>query len=588
MMKFKSIFKPAAAVLAAAIALASCEVDTTTVMFEEDHNFSDPTDTVFSMLGIIGLVQEVAERNVVLGEVRGDLMAPAPLTADETLVNLANSEDLEDETYNRYRDYYAIINNCNFYLARADSAMERRGERVFLKEYAAVSAYRAWAYLWLAQIYGTVPFYTEPLLSYSDVERVMNDPSNRKGMADICAYFIDDLRPYVDTPYPQYGDFTYGEDQTIRSEYIFLPVRLLLGDLYLWRGSVTGNRTDFAEAAQCYRDYLVENDKFIFPSSVSAYRTSPSATSVELYRGWDGMSNSLGSALISVVPMAETDFYGRVGTLSTVFSSFNFLASESLKDLVENAYYCYAASYIAEGAEEGVSRFRLVEDTRYYGTPEAPVYLSYVAAVEEGTVTPEYATGDLRLYEFPTGNEYDMNVEGYNLGWPHVGTYRTNTVFLRLAEAINRAGYPYTAFGVLKYGLSRGNLVYYDKHGELSRLMQSGYTFYDFGDNTDNVGIHARGCGNAEMDTLHYTLPALASLEDSIREVENFLIDEMALESPYNGSRFFSLMRFALRRGDPSFLADRVARRGNPDMPDETLRNRLSNPDNWYLPMTEN
>ena len=50
MMKFKSIFKPAAAVLAAAIALASCEVDTTTVMFEEDHNFSDPTDTVFSML----------------------------------------------------------------------------------------------------------------------------------------------------------------------------------------------------------------------------------------------------------------------------------------------------------------------------------------------------------------------------------------------------------------------------------------------------------------------------------------------------------------------------------------------------------
>ena len=43
MMKFKSIFKPAAAVLAAAIALASCEVDTTTVMFEEDHNFSDPT-----------------------------------------------------------------------------------------------------------------------------------------------------------------------------------------------------------------------------------------------------------------------------------------------------------------------------------------------------------------------------------------------------------------------------------------------------------------------------------------------------------------------------------------------------------------
>ena len=60
-MKFKSIFKPAAAVLAAAIALASCEVDTTTVMFEEDHNFSDPTDTVFSMLGVYAVSSSVLD-----------------------------------------------------------------------------------------------------------------------------------------------------------------------------------------------------------------------------------------------------------------------------------------------------------------------------------------------------------------------------------------------------------------------------------------------------------------------------------------------------------------------------------------------
>lgn len=59
MKTFKSIFKPVAIWLVAAVSFTACEVDTTTVMFEEDHNFSEPSDTVFSMLGIISKVQDV-------------------------------------------------------------------------------------------------------------------------------------------------------------------------------------------------------------------------------------------------------------------------------------------------------------------------------------------------------------------------------------------------------------------------------------------------------------------------------------------------------------------------------------------------
>lgn len=47
MKTFKSIFKPVAIWLVAAVSFTACEVDTTTVMFEEDHNFSEPSDTVF-------------------------------------------------------------------------------------------------------------------------------------------------------------------------------------------------------------------------------------------------------------------------------------------------------------------------------------------------------------------------------------------------------------------------------------------------------------------------------------------------------------------------------------------------------------
>ena len=70
MMMLKSIFKSAVFCMAAAVSFTACEVDTTTVMFEEDHNFDQPGDTVFSMLGILNKVQNVGEGSIWLGEVR--------------------------------------------------------------------------------------------------------------------------------------------------------------------------------------------------------------------------------------------------------------------------------------------------------------------------------------------------------------------------------------------------------------------------------------------------------------------------------------------------------------------------------------
>lgn len=583
----KYIFKSAALCVAVAVSFTACEVDTTTVMFEDDHTFADPSDTVFSMLGILAQVQEVAERNVLLGELRGDLVSPDPdyvATAAGTdyaaWFDLANFETLEDTTFNRYRDYYAIVNNCNFYLDRADAYMERDGEYVFLKEYAAVSAYRAWAYLQLALIYGEVPFYTEPLLSYSDIERVMNDPANRKGIEGICSYFIEDLQPYVDVPYPGYGNYF------VSGNACFLPIRLLLGDLYLWRGAKTGNTSDYAMAAQEYRDYLYENQKAVAPDLNIVY-TNDAFEQVE--DNWMGMSYEA----LSEVPYATDVSEGKVGTIWETFSRFK--GSKALETLVDTSYYCFVAyteddgRLFGDGDDEdsgespGLSRFEgLVDASAYYQSAGGgPLYYSYIGV---GGM-PQYMQGDLRFHSSSAmgGLYIDKYYQGSN-----VVTYRTGTVYLRLAEAINRAGYPLTGFAVLKYGLSRGNLIKYDANGEFLRLLQSGYTFYDFLDNKANIGIHARGCGNAEMDTLHYSLPYLPERKDSIEKVEEMICNEMALETAYEGNRFYDLMRISFSRKDPSFLANKVARRDSPDNPDTGLLQKLSDEKNWYLPMVEN
>jgi len=50
----------------------------------------------------------------------------------------------------------------------------------------------------------------------------------------------------------------------------------------------------------------------------------------------------------------------------------------------------------------------------------------------------------------------------------------------------------------------------------------------------------------------------------------------------FEGERFYDLMRIARRRGDPSYLADKVAAKFPPPQR-EQVRQHLLNEDNWYL-----
>ena len=61
------------------------------------------------------------------------------------------------------------------------------------------------------------------------------------------------------------------------------------------------------------------------------------------------------------------------------------------------------------------------------------------------------------------------------------------------------------------------------------------------------------------------------------------IVTELALEGAFEGYRFNDLMRVALRRNDPAYLADPVSRR-NGEV-DAALREKLMDQRNWYLPL---
>ena len=78
----------------------------------------------------------------------------------------------------------------------------------------------------------------------------------------------------------------------------------------------------------------------------------------------------------------------------------------------------------------------------------------------------------------------------------------------------------------------------------------------------------------------------LNTLSDKQLYLEEIIMQEHAREFAFEGERFYELMRIAKRRGDPSFLADRVASKFKGPKKD-IVRQYLLNEDNWYLQLPQ-
>ena len=532
------------------------------VEFEKDNTLNHPTDSVYSVLGIINRMQLIADRVVLLGEVRSDLVAPTE-AASADLKRLSAFDFSQDNKYNRVSDYYAVINNCNYYLAHVDTALQRRGRTLFMYEYAAVKAFRAWTYLELVKNYGQVPLVTEPVMTEREASLAAN--SNLLGIKEICNYFIDDLTPYALTDLPNIGAIGNWDTQ-----YFFIPMRALLGDLCLWADR-------YEEAARWYNSYLNDKEEPIELNYSSRIRwTSPT----DFQRPSNGYSVTTTREALTFIPMESRVFDGTVSDLKNIFCStlennyyFQVTPSAGMRRLSADQIYCMEYKTSTE------------TDTIY---------------VPRETLSDQLMAGDLRLYanyeeSARSGqdaySEYSSVSQTISKIWQNrVTTYRRTMIYLRYAEALNRAGLPQSAFAVLKYGLCKDNIAEYVdsleqvKAGSLIAFDATTFT------RETTIGIHSRGSGESQANAF-YTLPMpasqLATRQDTINYqiplVEDMIVTEMGLEGAFEGYRFYDLMRVALRRGDPSYLATPIARRLGET--DEALRTLLMDTSNWFLPL---
>ncbi|MBR3618582.1 MAG: RagB/SusD family nutrient uptake outer membrane protein [Bacteroidaceae bacterium] len=532
----------------------SCsEMDSDLVSFVEDNQLDTPNDTVYSLMGIVNKMQVIADRTVLLGELRGDLTS---LTANAKLdlQDIANFTAGTDNPYNNARDYYAVIQNCNYFLHYADTMLTKRGVKVFEKEYAVVKAYRAWTYLQLAINYGSVPFFTEPLLTEKDAQPTKYEYYD---VTQIANYFIKDLAPYVDTEYPDYGSIG-----TINSRRFYIPVRVLLGDLCLWAGR-------YQESAQYYHDYLTKQGD-VHPTGIGRVAWKDYEFQ-EIEDGYASQFLTQSTEILTIIPMEEEEYNGVVSYLRDVFNSTE-----------DNNYFYQATHSPAYDELSRSQRFVLVYTDPVTQLPDTVSPLMVYPSESLKGDLRQQSIFTLRNEETKSNTLSSIRQTCYKYTSGHVNLYRLQHVYLRFAEALNRAGYPESAFAVLKHGLCKDFIDRYipekERKSAGSLLSFSEYTF----PRENTQGTHSRGSGNANADTT-YVIPALSTAADTIQYVEDKICDEMALETAAEGLRFYDLMRISLHRNDPTFLADKVARRKGSSNYDSALYSLLSDQKNWYL-----
>ena len=477
------------------LTFSSCEdlMETDSDMQAFDPDMNAKTDSVFYAFGIGQAMQQLADQYFFQGEMRGELVATTQYT-DSTLSQLKDFSAGLENKYDSAYVYYRVINNCNNYIAHRDTTLQTGSTKVAIKEYAAVLAFRAWAYLQLCRNYGSVPFFTEPLTTISQIEK---NTFPTYDLEQITAALAPEMLKFTSFDVPNYGNninvgsTNHGSTKQVTFKNIFVPVGVVLGDMYLECGK-------YESAAKCYVDYLT-NTKQPLPniqaslSFRNADFTPP--TDMEPNQTINGSANYANifaatgtpTDVISYIPMAVNSVNGATTIVpysfgydyysltNTYFEEIQLVPSDDYNYLTENQtyYYRYRIS--------GTSKTNGMNDIK--GGKFGDMRSQRIMYTQQGATMLDEDEEDISwINKFQSGN---------------IILYRLTTVYLHLCEALNRMGMPDLAFGFLKEGINsslrRQPWLSQQAYDYLDQtFLQEAYYESFFG---RSYPIHQHGCG---------------------------------------------------------------------------------------------
>ena len=646
-------------IIAALFCLSFAATSCSDMLESESHrqtfnpSLDQKTDSMFYTLGILKGVQQAIDQYVLVNEMRGDLTAVNQYT-EADLRSLANFSATVENKYDSAYVFYRIINNCNYFIAHRDTTLLTGSRNVTIPEYVQAKAIRAWAYIQLAKIYGEVPFFTDPVTSISEA----NEVRQKMDIKAICAALAPDLAAYSGTAVPNYnptgqnnvdiGRTNSGSTKYVDMRNVMFPVDLVLGDLYLEAG-------DYLNAAKSYFEYLRANrasaDWYTsFADRRDASNYLPASKMTELpadinflftsHTGnisittWNSIfTQSTPQDVITYVPMAVNKLNGQVTNLPRLFG-YNYYTTD-VQSTTSGEGDDATTTYVINDLSSIYLKDRQIDPSKAYfdlSDRQEFYYVPTGAATAAGNVKTLLTTGDLRRYVTMSSTTIDDSTfyvnQKYTSG--NINVYRVTQVYLRLAEALNRMGYPDAAFAILKDGLNidvaQGEASNYVRP-ETIEMLTTVIPFFSEANISifeNNFGIHSYGSGYTEsvfsgydfnwelqkkatqlnkefgldikpyyetyVDSLgqEWQSAPIWNLEDQVELVEDIICDEYALELAFEGYRFGDLCRLARHKNEKStfganFGGRWIAKKLEAKHPVVDL----SNEQNWYLPFSK-
>ena len=568
-----------------------------------DH-YRNVADARSAVLGLYGQFMELADRVVVLNELRADLMDVTP-NADEELQAISY---LTSDASNSWADpspFYEVIQNCNDVLAGLDDmlANARLSQDEYDEIYSDITTMRCWIYLRIGAIYGKVPYITDVLNSVDEVKAL--DASTYMDLDQLIPTLIGCMEAL-----PTWEQYSAGNElNTVQDgyslSYYSLNKRCLMMELYLWND-------EYEKAAQMFRDFerpyesvggdgRYKNFTYVYQGSFNG------AFMVTYTRNMYSDYNSLQQLWAKMFSLGIGEKYANWEHITCLTYDKNF----------EPTY-----PFIRLFGTEGLGEYLLMPSANavdnYWGAQVQTngfefdgrgITGSYIQDEEGRNVIQKY------LSDYDAAKPYEQSGRWF--------VYRAGWMVLLYAEACNRVAEsglcyqndtlrPYSAYRKLAYGmLNNGINVQFNFTREDGTaypgdsIYVSGWWAgasgnfpdpYDF-DCRYNTTPYCRGPwrdaggirGRASLVAKTYDEAAQEEYDTEVEFLENTLLEEMALETAFEGHRWNDLVRIARRQnrlnpGQGTALLNRLMQQKF-DKNGQAFTPFAADESNWYLPV---
>lgn len=490
-----------------------------------DQTFQTSDDAISAVYGLYALMQPCVDVLFLAGDVQSDL-AVAARGADSWIAEIAQNRVTPQNPYTDYSVFYKLVCACNNAIEGLNEIQRLDPVNYTLERFnynvGEITCIRSWAYLQMVKIWGDVPYVENSVTNTDDIGDIAPSPGNvilEKIEKEMTELAFPAMKSAL-RPSAMGFKIFYSQFNNLTVSVLLSEINLNLGKYqvaYDWM-------RPFAPYGYNQQDsywsqyYPAANVPYTRQFGYDIYEWYMNAGQYILFDGSKGQKNNL---------MRWTN--NKDGGIYAVKPSSVAIKRWATTGNIgpDPVRYDY----------EGWPIVKSIGDRRgwgvnYYISGEDTIIFRYLF---------KHVTGNFgAVWKEPRQNDIETNDDAAFILW------RAAQGYLMVCEMWNNLGMT-----------------------EMALVPMNG---------AQGPSYSLRGIRNVSLSEYRRFDPAGGS---HYQQMEQFIVDELALELAYEGHRWFDLVRFSKRT--PDMLAKTVAAK-YPAGQQDAIKAKLMNPNYWYWP----